>query len=373
LKHEEQKKVLINDDLTTRMETLEKILYEHQSGEVKFSTRIEETINAILKRLESLDNATKIKGDEVIKRILELENQTMIEKEELLTKLQALERTVNEDQVKELKLVNNIKKLSNESIDILRRVNYFENVTNEIKAELSERILRVENQSIVREGEIESKINKTIKEIEKKHSDWNKAKLVELQNGTKTNKAKIELLEKAFNITDLEAEKLQRRLQNFVNISMGNSERLNSLDNVTKTRSKEVLNRIEDLELKTEIRENNNLKELDNIKKSSNDTSEELRQQISNLEMKFQYLIEENERKIEKLEKEINASKIETEIEEMKAKIELVKEEVFGEIERLDTLNHKLRDTRAYSNLQAGMYNITLIKISRLTFVIKEL
>ena len=53
-------------------------------------------------------------------------------------------------------------------------------------------------------------------------------------------------------------------------------------------------------------------------------------------------------------EEETEILKLAREIEEIRAKIESMQEKAFSEIERLDTLTYKLRDTSAYSNLRGG-------------------
>jgi hypothetical protein len=353
VKLEEQKNVAIKDDLITRIETLERRLNELQSGEETFQNRTEEKVIGLLKRLESSDNETKTKSYKLFTKILELGNQSLIAKEELLTRLQVWEM---EYKAKELKLANSIQKIAQQSLDISRRFFYLENMTKIGDVELSNRILIAENESMVREKEMEMEINQTIQEMERNYSESNTAKFLVLKNRTEMNKAKIEVLETSFNFSDLEVTRLQKRLHDLANDFSVNSKRLASFENATKLRYDELLNRIDVLARNIDIGEEKISRDVFGVEQRSNFSHQEIQQQISDLSIKFENSLEENKARFEKMANELDNSKIEREIEQMTSKIELLQGKVTEEIERLDSLNHRLRDTSAYSQLRGGTY-----------------
>ncbi len=195
--------------------------------------------------------------------------------------------------------------------------------------------------------------------------------LEELENKT-DNKGvgfKLENLGKMFNISEEQKTKLKNRL---IDSALNYIKGRNNSGSMSKLSETELINRISELEEKSQIQEAKWFKVLKEIEDKNENAHQELQrqllemstksnpkvsqsnentnnQQIIDLLLKLQKITEENKSKIKSLEKDMSNSEVENKLTKMKEKIENLEEKVKTESEAFNALY-----IRIYENLKAG-------------------
>ncbi len=193
-----------------------------------------------------------------------------------------------------------------------------------------ETLEKKENMNLIREAFFQKKLE----ELEKKSVFSLPDLELKLKTDADENTAKIEILQKLFNSSNLQTSKLQQQLEDLANASVLNSNIMDRLDNATKISEAELWNRII-----IELKNRTNIREIETVK------------EIQELQNKSQDEIEGNKLNVKSLEKQNNIS----EINEIIEQIAFLQKKVIEHSESLHTINQRLGNTTAYLAIHPGI------------------